>query len=248
MKRTSRIDKVLDQKFVLKPWENYRGISYGELLVRWSNWLVSDNPDKYVDTDMLYLRGNLGYQDNQNTFYSRSNVQIREGTAILVPIVTTLYSFGDSYDGQLISDEFYLRKAVREHVDAAGPFWATIEGASHQSGSPKKLVPNLSLYRMESPLFQLNISKLNPFLNKLDEPMYPGTHTSLASGYFILLRDLIPSKYAIRFGGKGMGNFFTDALYEIVITKKDKIRKDISGQNKTPSALLKEKRIEIKDV
>lgn len=228
---------ILDQKYVLQPWENYRGLSYGELVVRWHNWLMSKDPDNYNSTDILFLRGNIGYHDKRDSFYFKTNVVISQETAILIPVVTTLINYGDYHEGKVINDEFYLRQAVHDHVNAAGPFWATLEVIDNSTISLKKIVPDLELFRVESPLFQINISHLNPFLNKMDEPVFPGIYTALGSGYFILLYNLIPSKYRIRFGGKGMYDFYTDAMYDITITDPQKIKKDISGYNTSPSAL-----------
>ena len=113
---------------------------------------------------------------------------MQEKSAILVPIVTTHYNIGEYYQGCIISNEFQLRKAVREHVDAAGPFWAVLEMVNENS--IYKLVPDLESFRVESMLFELYVSKNNPFLNKMDEPNFPGKHLGLVSGYFVLLRDL----------------------------------------------------------
>lgn len=238
---------ILDEKFILKPSDNYRGLSYGELVIRWHSWLMSDDPEKYNSGDVYFLRGNIGYHEQPDTFFFRKNIKIHEGTAILVPVVTTLYAYGDYYDGKLINDEFLLRRAIQEHVDAAGPFWATIEQVDSPIVSLKRIVSDLGLYRFESPLFQLNTSDRNPFLNSMDEPNLPGIRTALGAGYFVLLQNLDPSKYRIRFGGKGMSDFFTDAIYEITIISKDKIQKDISGHSKSPNELLEGKKSAISD-
>jgi hypothetical protein len=55
------------------------------------------------------------------------------------------------------------------------------------------------------------------------------------------LKDLPPSKFRIRFGGKGFGSFFTDALYDITIhAKKFLIPKDISGTNTSADKLIQD--------
>ena len=94
--------------------------------------------------------------------------------------------------------------------------------------------------------FELNISKTNPFLNKMDEPNYPGKYTAIVSGYFVLIHDLPPLSYRIRFGGYGMDDFYTDSLYEINITQKNVITKDFSGPKFSASHLLMEKKESIK--
>jgi hypothetical protein len=236
--------KILDEKYIVKTSENYRGLSYGNIIATWQAWLLSENPDEQQHGNILFLRGNLGYHQS-NSYYLHSLIQIPEGTGILVPIITTHYVMGDSYKGKIINTELYLKKAVREHVDAAGPFWATFEkiGKKYRAF---KLVPNLESFRVESMLFDLYISKKNPFLNKMDEPNYPGKHIGLVSGYFVLLRDLPISSYRIRFGGYGMDNFYTDSLYEINIVSKEKTSKDVSALNFTPNQLLQDKKKSIR--
>ena len=228
---------ILDQKYVLQPSENFRGISYGDMIARWHSWLMSANPDNYNFGDILFMRGSIGYHDRKDVYYFKPNVVISEGTAILIPVVTTIFNYGDSDQGKQINDELSLRQAIKDHVNAAGPFWATLEEINNSTKLLKKIVCNLELFRVESPIFQLVISPKNPFLNKMYEPLFPGSHTALGSGYFLLLHNLLPGKYRIRFGGNGMYNFYTDALYEITITDRHKVKKDISGQNTSPSML-----------
>ena len=230
----------LDERYVLKSSQNYRGLSYSDLIVRWQRWLLSDNPDQnFVDSDILFLRGNVGYHQS-NLDYLQSYVEIDEGTSIYVPIITTHHAMGDHHKGILINNEFLLRCVLKEHVDAAGPFWATLEVI--KSKRTYKIVTNLESYRVESILFELNISKNNPFLDKMDEPNIPGTCMAMVAGYFVLLYRLPPSLYRLRFGGYGMDKFYTDSLYEIKIISKKKSQKDLSGQMFTPARLLKEKK------
>jgi hypothetical protein len=240
--RKSRL-KVLNPKFIVKPSENYMGLSYSDMVIRWQRWLLGDNPDQYSNGNIVFLRGNIGYHDSISSCF-RSYVESSQGTAVLVPIITTHYNLGEHYRGNIIETEQSLRKAVREHVDAAGPFWATLE--INGSNNVFKLVPSLDVYRVESMLFELNISEKNPFLNKMDEPNYPGKFTALVSGYFVLLRDLPISSYSIRFGGFGMDNFYTDSIYNIKITPKKTRAKDLSGMDFLPSALLRENKDVIK--
>lgn len=236
--------KVLDNKYVVNISENYRGLTYSDIIVTWQRWLLSENPDEHQYGDILFLRGNIGYHQSISN-YLESSIAIPEGMAILVPIVTTYYTIGDNYKGLVINSEFYLRRAVREHVDAAGPFWATLEKKDGNYNTVR-LVPNLESFRVQSMPFELDISKENPFLDKMDEPNYPGKFTALVSGYFVLLRDLPASSYVIRFGGYGMDNFYTESLYEIKIMPRKKIIKDKSGPAFTPSHLLRERKRAIK--
>ena len=166
--------KVLANKYVVKTSENYRGLSYNDIIIRWQSWLLGNDPDKHLPSDILFLRGSVGWHQSEHSYFHAS-VEVRYGTAILVPIITTLYYSGQCYEGILIKDELYLRKAIQEHVDAAGPFWASLQTV----GKPRKtmkLVQNLESFRVESTLFDLYVSRKNPFLNKMDELVRPGKH------------------------------------------------------------------------
>jgi hypothetical protein len=235
--------KALANKYVVKISETYKGLSYADIIVRWQRWLLSERPDQRQHGDILFLRGSVGYHHSSFNYFE-SSVTISDGIAILVPIVTTHYNLGECYKGLIINDEFYLRKTVKEHIDAAGPFWATLE-KNDNSSMVFKLVPNLESFRVESMPFELNISKENPFLDKMDEPNIPGNYTGLVGGFFVLLRDLPASSYKIRFGGYGMGGFYTEAVYKITIRPKKMTVKDVSGPNFVPS-LLREKKNAIK--
>jgi hypothetical protein len=231
---------VLAGKYVVKTSENYQGLSYGDIIVTWLRWLLSDDPLKNPYGCIFFLRGSIGFHQTSLS-YLQSSIEIPQGIAILVPIVTTHYNLGQYYNGLVIKDEYYLRKAIREHVDAAGPFWATIE---MRYNIPKvvRMVSNLELFRVESMPFELNISEKNPFLDKMDEPNYAGKHTALVAGYFVVLQNLPPLSYRIRFGGYGMDGFYTESLYEIKIKTAKNKSKDISGPNFTPEHLLQEKK------
>jgi hypothetical protein len=230
--------KVLHDKYIVKTSENYKGLSYSDIIIRWQRWLLSDKPDQQQYGDILFLRGSVGYHRSTST-YMYSSFEIPQRTAILVPIVTTHYNLGDSYQGLVIGDEFSLRKAVKEHVDAAGPFWATME---INDKCTVRLVSNLEDFRVESMLFELDVSQGNPFLDKMGEPVAPGIYTALVAGYFVILRDLPKSKYRIRFGGYGMNKFYTESLSEINIKPKKLASKDTSGPKLTPGHILKEEK------
>jgi hypothetical protein len=224
---------VLDERFILSSYDNFQGLTYGDILIRWNNWLMGDDPDNRPVQDILFLRGNIGYHNDPYSFYGPRTITATEGTAILIPIVSTLYRIGDRYDGDLVTDEYGLRRAVFEHVNAAGPIWATIQDMDDPDQPARRIVKNLVEFRFQTPVFDLQISDKNPFLDKMDTRLSPGNYKSLAGGYFLLAVNLPPSNYRIRFGGRGFGNFYTDALYQVQLYRsQNPICKDISDINK----------------
>lgn len=230
---------ILESNFVLNPADNHKGIPYGELVIRWTQWLMGASPDDCQKGGFLFLRGNIGHHMEPDSFYRGHKIELEQGIAILIPIITTFYRIGDPYEGGVIEDEELLKHVLYEHVDAAGPFWATIKILNIHGQPTKKIVKNLEDFRFESSLFSLTVSEKNPFLNNMDIPIIPGTHTALAGGYFVLLKDLPPSQFRIRFGGKGFGNFFTDSLYEFNVNARlPRVSKDVSGIETSPDRLI----------
>ena len=177
---------LLDERYVLSPYHNFQGLTYGDLIVSWNNWLMSDDPDNLMVEDILFLRGNIGYHKDPCSLYGPRAVKARAGTAIFIPIISTLYRIGNLYDGDLITNEYGLRRAVFEHVNAAGPIWATIQNIGDPCQPGHRIVRNLAKFRFQTPIFDLRISERNPFLDKMDTPLTPGEYKAFAGGYFLL--------------------------------------------------------------
>src|SRR5437899_792542 len=109
------------EDYVVRPEENYRGMSYGAWAASWSNWLFSEDADRNeAEGPIVFLRGNIDYKhssyekptgdDNslayhQDTggFYDRRAdgfVVIPRYKAILVPVLTAMEFIGGQYGGK----------------------------------------------------------------------------------------------------------------------------------------------------
>ena len=242
-----------DSKLIVQPESSYKGLSYGDLVTAWTNWLMGDKPDYYDGADILFLRGNVGYYNDRDSFYDRGDpktfnhgeghvigngIIIPEDTAILVPIITAQFNLGDQYQGARIEDEVSLRRAVREDLDWGGEMWGTIWKGEDQENH--KLVDDLLKFRFETPRFKMTVSENNPFRQEMETPKEPGVYDAITGGYFVLLRPL-PGKYVIRFGAKGRGNYYTDAVYEIKLEgRRTRSVKDATDEKTTPDKLYKD--------
>src|ERR1043165_4725737 len=89
---------------VVKPTENFRGMSYGDWAIEWNEWLMSRDPDNYDGSDMLYLRSNIEYDPHgftpgkpmemdPNVYYKTSR-EINTHPAIFTLLLKITYSFG----------------------------------------------------------------------------------------------------------------------------------------------------------
>jgi hypothetical protein len=221
---------LLDRACVLDPRGHFGGLSYGELIARWTKWLMSEDPDNSNTGDILFFRGNIGHHKDPHSFYCSEIIETVEKRPILIPVIATHFNIGDDDDGSVIDDESSLRQAIHHHVSAAGPVWATIQELEAPGEPTKRLVQDLKLFRFESPVFSLKVSKNNPFLNKMDVSISPGVYKGITGGYFVVITNLRAGTYRARFGGKGLGNFYTDSLYEFKIVKREPCpMKDRSG-------------------
>lgn len=87
----------------LKLNENFNGLSYGNLLARWNNWLLSSNP-YYYGGDILFLRGNVENYTDSNSFLDMTNFsgngqRISYGTAVFFAVISCQFNIGDYYEG-----------------------------------------------------------------------------------------------------------------------------------------------------
>ena len=165
-----------------------------------------DEGPRYLDPKAVYNRT----KDNGETVY--------EGTAILVPILTSHFYIGDFYNGRKITSIPYLRYVTNKDTDG-GSVWATIRKKGEKG---TKIVSDLKEYRFESPLYLLSIPRNSKLRKKMDYPPNPGSYHAITVGYFVLIKSLPIGTYRFRFGGSNDSAYHTDSLYDINILKKRK--------------------------
>lgn len=217
---------------IVRPTENFRGMSYSEWATVWSNWLLSEDPDTYDGSDVLFLRGNVNYKplgDSENGprhidprgIYNRtgqSRERIFEGTSILIPVIVSMFSIGDIYEGTKVKTPQQLRYITNIDTDRSGPMWATIMKKGERQAY--RIVDNLKDYRVATPLFKLIVPESSLLRDKADVPIRPGIYDTVSVGFFLLIRSLTPSTYRINFGGNGVGGYYTNSLYDITVEGK----------------------------
>jgi hypothetical protein len=220
---------------ILLPSETFRGMSYGDWIAAWHQWLLSDNPT-YRGEDILFLRGNVDYRSvgdkedgprylNPKAVYKRTKENgedngetIHEGTAILIPILTSHFYIGEFYNGRKITSIPDLRYVTNKDTNG-GSIWATI---MKKGNKITKIVSDLKEYRFESPLYFLSIPKNSKLRTKLDYPPNPGSYHAITVGYFVLIKSLSSGTYRFRFGGSNGSAYHTNSLYDIDVLKKRK--------------------------
>jgi hypothetical protein len=234
---------------VVRPNENFRGMSYSEWVTAWSNWLLSEDPDSYDGTDMLFLRGNVNYKSvgdseaeprhiDPRGIYDRtgqSGERIFEGTSIFIPVIVSMFSIGDIYEGTKIKTPQQLRYITNIDTDRSGSMWATIMKKGERRAY--KIVDNIKDYRVATPLFKLIVPENSFLMDKTDVPTKPGIYDTVSVGFFLLIRSLTPSTYRINFGGNGVGGYYTNSLYDISVEGK---RRDSLKDESNPIITFKQ--------
>lgn len=259
----------------INPGENFRGMSYGNWVALWSNWLFSSYPRYLPSDDIIFLRGFLEYFDPLSEISTRhliteevvtgrrdpdapadkdskyKDIQriterrlflnkvtdrdetfagdvVPEKTALFMPLITTMYWIGGSFEGRHLEDEMDVRRAVRTDTYESREIWAWYreDRSSDWDHVVKKLKPD---YRIESPMFTLRVSEESQF--SVNTRIQPGNYDAVTGGYFIILDDLPKGQYYFRFGGKGRDNYRTESQYWI---KVDGIRRDFVEQVPPP--------------
>ena len=154
---------------VLKPWETFKGMSYGDWSAVWTNWLLSNEVDSYKGEDVLFLRGNIDYNptssnpgalrhQDSDSFLDKTGdkgYKVIEGTSGLIPVTVAYYNIGDNFDGKIIESEVELRRALNSDFSLMRTIWASIKKINCKKSY--KIVPKITSYKIESPLFQLRV-------------------------------------------------------------------------------------------
>jgi hypothetical protein len=230
---------------ILPHWRTFKGLSYGQWAAIWTNWFLSKDVDFYKGGDILFLRGHVNYKpvsevkdairyqdpDSWLDMTGQRQLKIFEGTAIFIPITVSYNAIGCKFEGEIIEDEIQLRNVVNVDVDHVRSLYATIK--SNKSSKSVNLVPNLESYRVESPLFKLQVPRNSALNDLVDEPLTPGSYDAVTAGYFVLLKQLPPAYYNIVFGSEGPGDYSTRSVYDIAVYPDKRLRPvDRSGSSK----------------
>jgi hypothetical protein len=220
---------------VIDPSSNYLGLPYSQYLTSWSSWLLSAQPDFYTGNHVMYLRKSIGSNKEIHTRIANQAEYIEVGTAILIPVHVAQYHIGSYYQGMVIEDEIGARRALRNEVRRCKNMWATIsaqESPNSHEYTSMPIVPDLTRYYCESPLFELTVSDLNPFKDQFPLPMKSQSYTTVVGGYFILLVTTDIRNIYIYFGSSGNawdGSDVSEAYYQIIVVEaKPKSPEDLS--------------------
>ena len=223
--------------------ENFRGRSYGDWASEWWNWILSEEPDKYVPSDpIIFLRANNDYEYRPGTGIRINATRhfeltgeraacIYEDTAIFFPVIEAELNEGDPNPEdpkKNLENINEMRYYARKDIDKCGPIGATIKLGN---GPRQKIVDNLLNFRAESPAFDLVVPQKSFLKERMEWVFKPGVFRAVTDGYWILIRSLPASKdpYQIHFEANAYGTFYS-ATYDISVNPRhSKINDDLTN-------------------
>lgn len=229
--KSAKSDSVLPfLDYATKPNETVKGGSYGDWIVAWHNWLLGEYFTREFQSEFVFLTGNMSYgytegqdQTQKRTQQKTSNKRlwnkglvISQSTTLFIPVMTTFHTINERYEGSDLLNEGDLRHACDDEIQNGGKIYLTVETKSH---GVTKVVNNLMDYNFTTPLFDLEVSEKNPLKDRLDVPIAAGSYKAIASGFYVILGQLPSAEkhYRFKFGGKGKGEYETDAEYDITV-------------------------------
>jgi len=244
----------IDHKFcpglrIADPRCVFRGLTYGQWVAVWLNQLMSDQPDVQYSgrgKGMVFLRGNIEFaytQDPAHPFLDmtvENRLRIFEDTAIVVPVMTTMFNLGETYQGQIMNDEISMRNTGRRDTVDGGAIGATITVPTNLK-DPYPLVDNLDDFYVESPLFPLSVAENNAYKKTGDSYIEAGPYQSLTVGVFVIISHWPVGLFRLTVFGRGVGSYLSRSVYDIEVTSGSIKLSDISdiSKNTTIAGLSK---------
>lgn len=193
---------------VVSPDESWRGKTYGEWLAECWKKCLSSNPDD-TSGGMLFLRASTA----QGPLVMTGNkaVTISSDTSIFLPLITAEM---DQYDSPDLKTEAAWRTAANKDIDEGDPpskIVATIDD--------EVIVDDLGGFRVESPVFSLNVPNDSLLKDDLEVKEPVGSCEAIAAGYCLIIKSLPPrgEPYTIKIKAKGRGSYEQDETYDIKV-------------------------------
>ena len=197
---------------VFSPDSKPYGISYGGWTSKWWQWLISlplsQNPAN-DDSGKNCANGQAGpvwFLAGAGSGGAERSCTIPVGKAILFPVIDWECSYAE--DPQYHT-ESGLRTCATSYMDQVSHIEATVDGVSLQG---------LNKYRVQSPLFDLNLVKDNLF------GVPAQSSQSVSDGYWVFLQPLSSGMHEVAFKALKLdvtatspGSYAQDLKYHLIV-------------------------------
>ncbi len=250
---------------IVLPDQNYKGLTYGNLIADWWKWIFSEYPDSRQDDVVMFLRGVIGapprtskedlingtldifndpaYVNDRRGF---NGITIKDSTAIFFPIADSNFVIGDRYKGQELQSTYECRVAARDELKTFEKAFVFIAKTDEKGNVVKdhieSVVDNINLFYAESPEFTINVSPRNNIQQEAAYELTLGNiYEGVAVGYYLLMTNFKEGTYRIWFGTASRLDYKTSGLYDIKVIKDNNIFnvEDVSSEMKSSPMFLK---------
>ena len=214
---------------LVKPNENYLGLSYRGWFQKWFQWLVGPDPDSHNNGDVVFLRGIDSQLRNGKYFFflrfGQDRLRISENQALFLPLVT--YSADEKNEPNCDTAQKRISLVMKFMQYGDNPpanTQATINGKAIMDVDKTYALKD---YQFISSDFDLDVPDpsdetydmlLGP---KMDTPLVnPGISKCVVGGYALLIKDLPEGKYLIHSYANGELGYFTRTCVQIEVQKR----------------------------
>jgi hypothetical protein len=217
---------------VIDPGEYYGGFSYEQLVDKWTNWIVSMDPERQNSPPVFFLRGLELDSLNQNHsngegFFEQSLVYgarkpsvvvgddelvLTVNDAVFFPVVM---AFAEPLDHPGVQDSYhslyeYVNKDISEGDDPPKNDQITIDGVAIKADLIKHKIASA---------FTLRVPETLPgrsFNDVFDIPVTtPGERKCVALGYWLFIKFDKDGEYIIHSFARAKGGYESRLLYQI---------------------------------
>jgi hypothetical protein len=191
----------------VQPTDSYAGKTYSQWSAAWWQWAASSTPSPVADTTgadcavnqdgpTWFLAGNTGGLTSRRC-------TIPSGKAILIPIIAGECSTVEN-PGQ------DLRLCAAGYMDAVTETGVSVDGTPVALGRPES-----GRFRFATAPFPLTFAPGNAF------GVNPGRTTSVADGFWVLVKPLREGKHMIDFNGSAPAlGFSLTVHYDLTVTRR----------------------------
>jgi hypothetical protein len=208
----SAVPALAEVNKIVQPDKMYAGKTYGEWSANWWQYAVGvtdPNADCTVNqSGPVWFLAGAQSPDGQPVPLS---CNVPPGKAILVPVINAEWSTNEGGCGNTYQSLLACAAAIMNQVTQRS---FSIDGVPVDLGPDPQYQ---SRFRVQSPPPPFTIHAIDG--NSLFIP--PGTGTSVADGFYVLLKPLTPGSHRLLFGGTvilaGIGTFVFNADYSLTV-------------------------------
>jgi hypothetical protein len=200
------------ESLVYPPGSMPFGLTYGEWTAKWWQWALSTPSNEFPVEDLtgekcsINQSGPIWFLAGTPGGSAERSCSIPAGKAVMFPIINVRCDYASDPAAKTESD---LRTCAKGDQDLVTHVEAAIDGVP---------ITNLEQYRVQSPLFELQLVDDNPI------GLPPGKTEAISDGWWIIMKPLSPGNHEVSFKGvlldvttTSTTNFATDVLYHLTV-------------------------------